>query len=119
MLRANRGAEEPAILIARLLLRRVGRYEASICFDFHQRLVFTNDGVGVVIRSVELYHLVKSDHSDSAYDSVVNDQVKTRLSESQAEAEELDQSKSVGKCIVIGLSFCFCFCFRLRQSGFH
>ena len=117
MLRANRGAEEPAILIARLLLRRVGRYEASICFDFHQRLVFTSDGVGVVIRSVELYHLVKSERSDSAYDSVVYDQVKTRLSKSQAEAEKLNQSQSVGKCIVIGLSFRFCF--RLRQSGFH
>ena len=30
--------------------------------------------------------------------------------------EELNQSQSVGTCIVIGLSFCFCF--RLRQSGF-
>ena len=48
----------------------------------------------------------------SAYDLV-----KTRLSESEAEAEELNQSQSVGTCIVIGLSFRFCF--RLRQSGFH
>ena len=56
-----------------------------------------------------------SDTSDSAYDSVVYDQVKTRLSESQAEAEELNQSQSVGTCVVIGLSFRFCF--RLRQVG--
>ena len=48
----------------------------------------------------------------SAYDLV-----KTRLSESEAGAEELNQSQSVGTCIVIGLSFRFCF--RLRQSGFH
>ena len=36
----------------------------------------------------------------SAYDLV-----KTRLSESEAEAEEPNQSQSVGTCIVIGLSF--------------
>ena len=48
----------------------------------------------------------------SAYDLV-----KTRLSESEAEAEEPNQSKSVGTCILIGLSFRICF--RLRQSGFH
>ena len=40
----------------------------------------------------------------SAYDLV-----KTRLSESEAEVEELNQSQSVGMCIVIGLSFRFCF----------
>ena len=43
--------------------------------------------------------------SDFAYDSVVYDQMKTGSSESQAEAEELNQSQSVGTCIVIGLSF--------------
>ena len=48
----------------------------------------------------------------SAYDLV-----KTRLSESEAEAEKLNQLQSVGTCIVIDLSFCFCF--QLRQSGFH
>ena len=41
--------------------------------------------------------------SDSAYDTIVYDQVETRLSESQTEAEELNQSKSVGMGIVIGL----------------
>ena len=82
------------------------------------RLVFTSDGVAVevVIRSVELYDLVKQ-RSDSAYDSLVYDQVKTRLSESEAEAEELNQTQSVETCIVIGLSFPFCF--RLRQYGFY
>ena len=45
------------------------------------------------------------------------DQVKTRLLESEAEAEELSQSQSLGTCIVIGLSFRFCF--PLRQSGSH
>ena len=39
----------------------------------------------------ELYDLVKQ-HSDSAYDSVVYNQVKTGSSESPAEAEELNQS---------------------------
>ena len=69
------------------------------------RLVFTSDGVevAVVITSVELYDLVKK-CSDSAYNSFVYNQVKTGLSESQAEVEELNQSQSVGTCIVIGLS---------------
>ena len=40
----------------------------------------------------------------SAYDPVKN-----RLSELEAEAEELNQSQSVGTCIVIGLSFRFHF----------
>ena len=40
--------------------------------------------------------------------------MKTRLSESQAEAEELNQSQSLRTCIVIGSSYRFCF--RLRQS---
>ena len=43
--------------------------------------------------------------------------MKAGSSESQVEAEELNQSQSVETCIVIGLSFRFCF--RLRQSGFH
>ena len=38
--------------------------------------------------------------SYSAYD-----QVKTSWSKSKAEAEEVNQSQSVGTCIVIGLSF--------------
>ena len=41
--------------------------------------------------------------SDSAYDSIVYDQVETRLLESQTEAEALNQSKSVGMDIVTGL----------------
>ena len=41
--------------------------------------------------------------SDSAYDSIVYDHVETRLSESQTEAEALNQSKSVGMDIVTGL----------------
>ena len=53
------------------------------------RLVFTSDGVvvGVVIRSLERYDLVKQ-NTYSAYDSVACDLVKTGLSESEAEAEE-------------------------------
>ena len=80
------------------------------------RLVFNNVrvGVGVVIRSVELNDLVKT-ASDSAYDSVVYDQVKTGSSElKQEETEELSQSQIVGTCFVIGLSFRYCF--RLRFS---
>ena len=45
------------------------------------------------------------------------DLVKTRLSESEAEREDLNQSQSVGTCTVIGLSFHFCL--GLQQSGFH
>ena len=60
------------------------------------KLVFTSDGVvvGVVIRNVERYYLMKINrrsrkhNTDSAYDSVAYNQVKTALSESQAEAEE-------------------------------
>ena len=62
------------------------------------RLVFNSIGVGVgvVIRSVELNDLVKT-ASDSAYDSVVYDQVKTGSSElKQEETEELSQSQIVG-----------------------
>ena len=59
-------------------------------------MVFTSDGVAirVVIRSVERYEHVKINRrsrkqsTDSAYDSVAYDEVKTALSESQAEAEE-------------------------------
>ena len=62
-------------------------------FVLDLRLVFTSDGVvvGVVIRSVKRYDLVKisrKQNTDFAYDSVPYDQVKTALSESQAEAEE-------------------------------
>ena len=45
------------------------------------------------------------------------DLMKTRLLESEAEAEEPNQSQSVETCILIGLSFRFCF--LLRQSSFH
>ena len=54
---------------------------------------------------------------DSAYDSIASDQVNIRLSESQAEMEELNQSQSMGTCTVIGLSFCRSF--QPLQSGFH
>ena len=61
------------------------------------RLTFTSDGVvvGVVIRSVERHDLVKikpteseAENTDSVYDSVAYDQVKTALSEPQTVAEE-------------------------------
>ena len=60
------------------------------------RLVFTCDGVvvGVVIRSVERYDPVKikptvqKQNTDSAYDTVAYNLVKTVLSQSEAEAEE-------------------------------
>ena len=55
----------------------------------------------------------------SSYDSIIYEQEKTGSSESQAEVKGLNQSQSIGMCIVIGLSFCFCLRFRLRQSGFH
>ena len=46
-------------------------------------LSFVDDGVWVVVRSVQIYDLVKLQRYDSAYDSVVNDQVKTGSSESE------------------------------------
>ena len=77
-------------------------------------LVFTSDGVGVtgVIRRLGASDLVKTAFRlrlqlcllRSAYHLV-----KTRLLESEAEAEELNQSQRVGICIVIGLSFRSCF----------
>ena len=61
-------------------------------FGTSLRLVFTSDGV--VNRSVKHYDLVKTKprshkpNTDSAYVSIAHDQVKTVLSELQAEAEE-------------------------------
>ena len=46
-------------------------------------LSFVDDGVWVVVRSVQIYDLVTKQRYDSAYDSVVNDQVKTGSSESE------------------------------------
>ena len=43
--------------------------------------------------------------------------MKTRLLELPAEAEELNESQSMGMCILIGLSFHFSF--GLQQSDFH
>ena len=68
-----------------------------------------------MISSIELYVCSKKQHSDSAFESY--HQVKTRLLELQAKAEELNQSQSKKTFIVIGLSFSFCF--WLQQSGFH
>jgi len=57
-------------------------------------MAFTSDRVvvRVIIRSVERYDLVKikpmEQNTDSDYDSVAYDLVKTRLSESEAKAEE-------------------------------
>ena len=68
-------------------------------------------------RSCNHFTFYGKQHSDSAYDSDVCDHVKPGSSESQAEAEQLNQSQSVGTCLEIGLSFRLCF--RLRQSGFH
>ena len=43
----------------------------------------------------------------------------TPLSKSRAEAEELNQSQSMGTCIVIGLSFNFCHRFRSGKRRSH
>ena len=77
------------------------------------------DGVRVEIRSMGLNDLVKTAFWFLWFRLRLrrfDDQVKRTLSESQAEAEELNQSQSVGTSLVIGLSFRFCF--RLWQSGF-
>ena len=78
------------------------------------RLVFTKDGVGVrvVIRRVGAYDLVKTAFRLRLQLCLLRSTyhlVKTRLLESEAEAEELNQSQSMGMCIVIGLSFRSCF----------
>ena len=65
-------------------------------FRRNYRLIFTSNGVRVIIRSihVELYDLVKQ-RSDSGYNSVAYNQVKTALSESEAvQAKELNQLQS-------------------------
>lgn len=60
---------------------------------------------------------MKKRRSDFAYNSVAYSPVKTGLSESEAEEEQLNQSQNVGTSILIGLFFRVCF--RLRQCGFH
>ena len=79
----------PSVLRAEACQAKVG---------FHWRIV------KVIIRSVNK-DLVKTQYCDFAHDSVIYDQVKTRLSGLQAEVVELN--------IVIGSSF------RLWQSGFY
>ena len=77
---------------------------------------FTGEGVGVVIRSVGVDDLVKTAFWFGRLRLYLLQSSDTRLSESQAEAEELNQSQSLGTC-VIGLSFPFSL--GLRQSGLH
>ena len=67
------------------------------------------DGIGVG-RNVSI-------SSDSVYDSVAYDPVKTGLSESEAEAEDPTNRKARNRNTVIGLFFRFCL--RLRQCSFH
>ena len=81
------------------------------------RLVFTSDGVGVVIRSVELCDMIKTAFWFRLRLRRLPVKSKLGQSESPAEAAELNQSQSMVTCIVIGSSFHLCF--RLRQSGFH
>ena len=50
---------------------------------------------------VKFYASDYDSYSDFAYDSVAYDQVKIRLSELQAEANELNQSPSVETCILL------------------
>ena len=77
---------------------------------------FTGEGVGVVIRSVGVNDLVKTAFWLGCLRLYLLQSSDTRLSESQAEAEELNQSQSLGTC-VIGLFFPFSL--GLRQSGLH
>ena len=75
------------------------------------------------IQKVERYHLVKLDrrsrkqNTDSAYDSVAYDQVKTTLSESQ---EDRSGRINQWQCSIPGLAigWFFRFCFRLQQPSF-
>ena len=55
--------------------------------------------------------------SDSSQHSIVYDLLRTKLLESQLKAEELNQSQSVGTCIVIRLFNRLLL--RLRLPGFH
>ena len=86
------------------------------------RLVFTNDRVGIrsknLVKTVfwlrlRLRHL-RSSENKTHYGSWWKLSCR---SETSAEVEELNQSKSVWTCIAIGLSFPFCF--WLRQSGLN
>ena len=63
--------------------RKKGTSVVSIFRTCAVLLSFVDDGVWVVVRSVQIYDLVTKQRYDSAYDSVVNDQVKTGLSESE------------------------------------
>ena len=73
-------------------------------FILHLIIFFHHEEIGSRGRNQKQDLTIYWKHrSDSAYDSIVYDQVETRLSESQTEAEALNQSKSVGMGIVIGL----------------
>ena len=72
---------------------RAARRRAKEPILFDRWLVFTSDGVGVVsgVISAKESESEESERflffSDSAYDSIAYDLVKTKLSESEAEAE--------------------------------
>ena len=55
--------------------------------------------------------------SDSSHHSIVYDLRRTKLLETQLKAEELNQSRRVGTCIVIRLVSRLLL--QLRLSGFH
>ena len=75
------------------------------------RLVFTSDGVGVVIRSVELYGIVKT----AFWFRLRFHRLRSNENWVVGVASRSGKTKpSVGTCIVTGLSFRFCFRLRFR-----
>ena len=70
------------------------------------RLVFTSDGVGVAIRSVELYGIVKT----AFWFRLRFHRLRSSENWAVGVASRSGRTKpSVGTCIVTGLSFRFCF----------
>ena len=76
------------------------------------RLVFTSDGVGVAIRSVELYGIVKT----AFWFRLRFHRLRSSENWAVGVASRSGRTKpSVGTCIVTGLSFRFCFRLRFRR----
>ena len=76
------------------------------------RLVFTSDGVGVAIRSVELYGIVKT----AFWFRLRFHRLRSSENWVVGVASRSGRTKpSVGTCIVTGLSFRFCFRLRFRR----
>ena len=89
------------------------------------RLVFTSDGVvvGVVIRSIERYDLVKIKSTESEAEHWLCLWLRRLRSSENCIVGVASRSGRINQwqCSIpnFAIGCFFCFCFRLRQPGFH